>query len=44
MLKPIPIPNFEKYSINTLGEVFSYHKDKNGKKLKPNLDLKLIII
>ena len=32
-----PIPNFEKYSINTLGEVFSYYKDKNGIKLKPHL-------
>ena len=36
-----PIKNFENYySINTLGEVFSYHKDKNGIKLKPHLDPK----
>ena len=32
------IPNFENYSINTLGEVFSYHKYKHGKKLKPHLN------
>ena len=35
-----PIKNFENYSINTLGEVFSYCKDKNGIKLKPYIDAK----